>query len=176
VSYRPTASSWSAFNLNPLAGANLSRQCLRASIPLAPWTRPLALRELQSQPGLKAVPLWPSSLTATTWLSMRKPLQNSPPAAASAITLGTIIASNGSIEPSTPSVFQPNGDYLFGTELFVGEESRAHNSSTEVLRFTETGVADASFANPAFHYIGTGGSGIEAIVRGVPFSRMGTLW
>lgn len=64
----------------------------------------------------------------------------------------------------------------FWHRLFVGEESRAHNSSTEVLRFTETGVADASFANPAFHYIGTGGSGIEAIVRGVPFSRMGSLW
>jgi hypothetical protein len=31
-------------------------------------------------------------------------------------------------EPSAPSVFQPNSDYLFADELFVGEESRAHNS------------------------------------------------
>jgi uncharacterized delta-60 repeat protein len=86
---------------------------------------------------------------------------------ASRITPGMLVASNGSQEPSTPSVFQPNGDYLFGTELFVGEESRAHNSSAEVLRFTETSAADASFANPAFHYIGTGGSGIEAVVNGL---------
>jgi hypothetical protein len=94
---------------------------------------------------------------------------------ASTITPGTIIARNGSIEPPTHSVFQPNGDYLFGTELFVGEESRAHNSSAEVLRFTETGAADASFANPAFHYIGTGGSGIEAIVRGVSVQSNGDI-
>jgi hypothetical protein len=67
---------------------------------------------------------------------------------ASTITPGTIFASNG-IEPSTPSVFQPNGDYLFGTELFVGEESRVHNSSAEVLRFTETGAADASPRQPS---------------------------
>ncbi|MGH6795677.1 MAG: hypothetical protein ACREDD_13115 [Methylocella sp.] len=93
----------------------------------------------------------------------------------STITPATLSASNGSIEPSTPSVFQPNGDYLFGTELFVGEESRGHNSSAEVLRFTETGAADASFANPTFHYIGTGGSGIEAMVRGLTVQSNGDI-
>jgi uncharacterized delta-60 repeat protein len=94
---------------------------------------------------------------------------------ASTITPGTLIASNGSSEPSTPSVFQPNGDYLFGTELFVGEESRGHNSSAEVLRFTETGAADASFANPAFHYSGTGGFGIEALVNGLAVQSNGDI-
>jgi uncharacterized delta-60 repeat protein len=94
---------------------------------------------------------------------------------ASTITTGTLAASNGSQEPSTPSVFQPNGDYLFGTELFVGEESRGHNSSAEVLRFTEIGAADTSFANPAFHYIGTGGSGIEAVVNGLAVQSNGDI-
>ena len=94
---------------------------------------------------------------------------------ASTITTGTLVASNGSREPSTPSVFQPNGDYLFGTELFVGEEFRGHKSSAEVLRFTETGAADTSFANPTFHYIGTGGSGIEAVVNGLAVQSNGDI-
>ena len=80
----------------------------------------------------------------------------------STVTGGTIVASAG----SSTSIFEANGAYLFGTELFVGEESRGHNSSAEVLRFTDTGVADPTFADPTFHYIGIGGSGIEALVDG----------
>jgi len=93
---------------------------------------------------------------------------------ASTITPAALIASNGSSAFST-NVFQPNGDYLFGTELFVGEESRGHNSSAEVLRFTETGAADVSFANPTFHYIGAGGSGIEALVDGLAVQSNGDI-
>jgi uncharacterized delta-60 repeat protein len=92
----------------------------------------------------------------------------------STITPATLVASNGSSAFST-NVFQPNGDYLFGTELFVGEESRGHNSSAEVLRFTETGAADVSFANPTFHYIGAGGSGIEALVDGLAVQSNGDI-
>jgi hypothetical protein len=44
-----------------------------------------------------------------------------------------------------------------------------------VLRFTETGAADASFANPAFHYSGTSGSGIEAVVNGLAVQSNGNI-
>jgi uncharacterized delta-60 repeat protein len=44
--------------------------------------------------------------------------------AVSTITSGTLVASNGSSTPSTPSVFRSNGDYLFAGEVFTGEESR----------------------------------------------------
>jgi uncharacterized delta-60 repeat protein len=69
----------------------------------------------------------------------------------------TPVTSAGSQNPSAPSVFQPNGDYLFADELFVGEESRGHNSSVQVFRFNSTGTADSTFPNPSFHYQGSGG-------------------
>ena len=72
-------------------------------------------------------------------------------------------------------MFETNGDYLFGTELFIGQESRGHNSSAEVLRFTETGTAGPTFANPTFHYTGTGGSGIEALVHGLAVESDGDI-
>jgi uncharacterized delta-60 repeat protein len=81
----------------------------------------------------------------------------------STVTGGTIVASAGSQNPSTPSIFEPNGDYLFATQLFVGEESRGHNSSVQVFRFTSTGTADSTFPDPSFHFAGSGGSGIEAV-------------
>jgi uncharacterized delta-60 repeat protein len=85
----------------------------------------------------------------------------------STVTAGLIVASAGSSAPSTPSIFAANGDYLFGGELFTGEESRGHNAAAQVLRFTGTGTTDPAFANPTFHYTGAGGSGIEALVHGV---------
>jgi uncharacterized delta-60 repeat protein len=91
------------------------------------------------------------------------------------ITEASILASNGSSLPSTPSVFQSNGDFLFGTELFVGEESRAHNSSAEVLRYTQNGTADSTFVDPTFHYIGAGGSGIEATVNALAVQSNGYI-
>jgi uncharacterized delta-60 repeat protein len=93
----------------------------------------------------------------------------------STVTGGTVVASAGSNSPSTPSIFQENGDYLLGSELFTGEESRAHNAAAEVLRFTETGAADTTFANPTFHYIGTGGSGIEALVNALAVQSDGDI-
>ena len=56
---------------------------------------------------------------------------------------GSIVASAGSSAPSTPSIFEASGDYLFGGEVFTGEESRGHNAAAEVLRFTGTGAADS---------------------------------
>jgi hypothetical protein len=44
-----------------------------------------------------------------------------------------------------------------------------------VLRFTGTGSADASFSNPSFHYIGTGGSGIEAVANAVAVEANGDI-
>jgi len=93
----------------------------------------------------------------------------------STVTGGSIVASAGSSAPSAPSMFETNGDYLFGTELFIGQESRGHNASAEVLRFTETGAADPTFANPTFHYTGTGGSGIEALVHGLAVDSDGDI-
>lgn len=80
------------------------------------------------------------------------------------VTGGTVIATSQTSAAFVPSIFDVNGDYLFGTELFVGEESRGHNSSAEVLRFSQTGT---ELFNSTFHYIGTGGSGIEALVDGL---------
>jgi uncharacterized delta-60 repeat protein len=91
------------------------------------------------------------------------------------VTGGTIVASNGSNIDGAPSLIQPNGDYLFATQLFVGEESRGHNSSVQVLRFTETGAADASFADPSFHFQGPGGSGIEAIPNSLALQSDGDI-
>jgi len=93
----------------------------------------------------------------------------------SATTTGTIVASAGSQAPSTPSVFQPNGDFLVAGPLYVGEESRGHNASTEVLRFTNTGAADSSFANPSFHFEGSGGNDIEALPAGIAVGPNGDI-
>lgn len=84
--------------------------------------------------------------------------------AESTVTGGTIIAASPSSATFVPSIFDTNGDYLFGTQLFVGEESRGHNSSAEVLRFSQSGT---ELFNSTFHYVGTGGSGIEALVDGL---------
>ena len=93
----------------------------------------------------------------------------------SAVTGGLVIASAGSSSPSTPSIFDANGNYLLGTELFTGEPSRAHNAAAQVLRFTQDGAVDSTFANPDFHYIGSGGFGIEAIVRSLAIEPNGDI-
>jgi uncharacterized delta-60 repeat protein len=90
----------------------------------------------------------------------------------SPVTGGTIAASSQSSAAFVPSIFDASGDYLFGGELFVGQESRGHNSSALVLRFTQTG---AQVANVTFHYVGTGGSGIEALVRGLAAQANGDI-
>jgi uncharacterized delta-60 repeat protein len=92
----------------------------------------------------------------------------------STVTGGLIVASAGS-SAFIPSIFDPNGNYLFGTELFTGRESRGHNAAAEVLRFIETGTADPTFANPTFHYTGMGGSGIEALVHGLAVQSDGDI-
>jgi uncharacterized delta-60 repeat protein len=84
--------------------------------------------------------------------------------AESAVTNGTILAASQTTAGLVPSIFDITGDYLFGTELFVGEESRSHNSSAEVLSFTQTG--NQRF-NTTFHFIGAGGSGIQTLVDGL---------
>jgi uncharacterized delta-60 repeat protein len=93
----------------------------------------------------------------------------------SAVSGGTVVATSQSSSAFEPSIFQANGDYLLGTEVFIGEESRGHNSAGQVLRFTETGSPDPTFANLTFHYVGTGGSGIEALVRGVAVQPNGDI-
>jgi len=67
-----------------------------------------------------------------------------------AVSAAKIVAT----EPASAfNVFQPDGNYLYAFDLFVGEESRGHDSSVEVLRFTETGTPDPTFADPSFHFI-----------------------
>ncbi len=82
----------------------------------------------------------------------------------SPVTGGTVVASSQTSSVFESSIFAANGDYLFGTQLFVGQESRGHNSSAEVFRFSQTGT---QIFNTTFHYSGAGGSGIEALVDGV---------
>jgi uncharacterized delta-60 repeat protein len=90
----------------------------------------------------------------------------------STISAATIVAA----EPASASnVFQPNGDYLYAFDLFVGEESRGHDSSVEVQRFTETGTPDATFANPSFHFIPPGGPEIQAVVQGLAVAPNGDI-
>jgi uncharacterized delta-60 repeat protein len=43
------------------------------------------------------------------------------------------------------------------------------------LALQPNGAADTSFANPTFHYIGTGGSGIEAVVNGLAVQSNGDI-
>lgn len=93
----------------------------------------------------------------------------------STVTGGPIVAISQTSSAFVPSLFQANGDYLFGTEVFTGEESRGHNSAAQVLRFTETGSPDPAFANMTFHYTGTGGSGIEALVHGLALQANGDI-
>ena len=84
--------------------------------------------------------------------------------AESMVTGGTIVATSQSSAPFEASIFDPSGDFLLGGELFVGEESRGHNSSGQVQRFSQTGT---QVADVTFHYVGAGGSGIEALVQAV---------
>ena len=87
------------------------------------------------------------------------------------VTGGTIVARSQSSSVFVP-IFEAGGDYLFGFEVFVGQESRGHDSSAQVLRFSETG---AQLDNVLFHYVGNGGSGIEAIVRAVAVQANGDI-
>jgi uncharacterized delta-60 repeat protein len=90
----------------------------------------------------------------------------------SAVAGGSIAATAQSSAAFLPSVFDINGDYLFGAELFVGEESRSHNSSAEVLGFTQTG---SQTFNSTFHFIGDGGFGIQAMVDGLAVQGNGDI-
>ena len=92
----------------------------------------------------------------------------------SSVTGGTVVASAASQFPGT-TVFQPNGDFVVAEPLFVGEESRGHNASTEVLRFAQTGAADSTFADPSFHFEGSGGYGIEALPTSVAIASDGDI-
>ena len=84
--------------------------------------------------------------------------------AESTVTGGTVVATSQSSTTFEASIIDPTGDFLLGGELFVGEESRGHNSSAQVQRFSQTGT---QVGNVTFHYQGSGGSGIEAMVQAV---------
>jgi len=84
--------------------------------------------------------------------------------AESTVSGGTVVAASQSSTTFEASVFDASGDFLLGGELFVGEESRGHNSSAQVQRFSQTG---SQVGNVTFHYQGTGGSGIQALVQAV---------
>ena len=92
----------------------------------------------------------------------------------STVTGGTLLESAGSESPSSVSRFYPNGDYLLATPLDIGP-GRAHNTAVEVLRFTATGGADSTFANPTFRFVGTGGSGIEDVPSGIAIQATGDI-
>jgi uncharacterized delta-60 repeat protein len=93
----------------------------------------------------------------------------------SPIVGGTVVTFNPTSAVFTPSVFQSNGDFLVGEDVFVGEESRGHDSSVEVLRFTETGAADPSFTDTSFHFVGAGGPDIEALVSALAVAPNGDI-
>jgi uncharacterized delta-60 repeat protein len=88
---------------------------------------------------------------------------------------GPIAVSNEASNPGAPSFIQADGDYLLGQDVFTGRESRGHNSAVQVLGFTEIGTPDPTFSNPPFHYVGSGGSGIEALVNGLAASSNGDV-
>ena len=90
------------------------------------------------------------------------------------VTGGTIVASAGSENPSIPSIFQPNGDYLLATEVAIGA-ARNHNFAAQVLRFTPTGGADPTFANPTFRFTGNGGTSVEDVINGIAVQANGNL-
>ncbi len=92
--------------------------------------------------------------------------------AKSTVTGGTVVATSQTNAAFVSSIFDPSGNYLLGSEPFVGRESRGHNSSAEVLRFTQTGT---EVLNSTFHFSGTGGSGIEALVRGLAIQANGDI-
>jgi uncharacterized delta-60 repeat protein len=92
----------------------------------------------------------------------------------STVTGGIIVVSGGSENPSIPGIFQPNGDYLLGTEVAIGAP-RGHNFAAEVLRFTPTGGADSTFANPTFRFTGNGGAGVEDVVNGIAVQANGNI-
>ena len=89
----------------------------------------------------------------------------------STVTGGNVVATSQTSAAFEPSIFAANGDFLFGTELFVGL-SRGHNSSAEVLRVSQTGT---QLFNSTFHYTGTGGGGIEALVNGLAVAPNGDI-
>jgi len=89
-----------------------------------------------------------------------------------AVSAAKIVAT----EPASAfNVFQPDGNYLNAFDLFVGEESRGHDSSVEVQRFTETGTPDPTFADPSFHFIPPGGPEIQAVVQGLAVAENGDI-
>jgi uncharacterized delta-60 repeat protein len=90
------------------------------------------------------------------------------------VTGGTLVASNGSENPSLVTSFQPNGDYLLATAVSIGP-GRNHNIATEVLRFTATGSSDLTFANPTFRFIGNGGTGVEDVPNGIAVQADGKI-
>jgi uncharacterized delta-60 repeat protein len=93
----------------------------------------------------------------------------------STVTGGTIVARNDTGDVELPILFEPNGDYLLGQDVFTGEESRGHDSAVQVLRFTETGNPDRTFNNQPFHWVGTGGGEIEALVQGLAVAPNGDI-
>lgn len=92
----------------------------------------------------------------------------------STVTGGTIVVSAGSQNPSTPSAFQPNGDYLLATTVAIGAP-RNHNFAAEVLRFTATGGADSTFANLTFRFTGNGGTAVEDVINGIAVQANGDI-
>ena len=91
------------------------------------------------------------------------------------VTGGVMITSNTLSLGGATNAFQPNGDYLADDALFVGEESRGHDSSVQVFRFTQTGTTDTSFADPSFHFEGPGGSGIEDLPSAMAVQANGDI-
>jgi len=91
----------------------------------------------------------------------------------STVTGGSIVAAGATHSP--PSIFLSNGDYLVAQEVFTGEESRGHNAAAQVLRFTLTGASDTTFDNQTFHFVGTGGSGIEAQPNAIALQSNGDI-
>ena len=87
---------------------------------------------------------------------------------------GAVVASATINSPET-TLFQPNSDFVVAQALFVGEESRGHNSSVEVLRFTATGAADSTFAEPSFHFEGSGGTDIQAVPDAIALQSNGDI-
>ena len=92
----------------------------------------------------------------------------------SAVRGGIVVATAASTSPQTTAI-EPNSDFVVTRPLFVGEESRAHNSSVEVLRFTAAGTTDSTFADPTFHFEGQGGSGIQAVPDAIALEADGDI-
>lgn len=93
----------------------------------------------------------------------------------SGVTGGSIVATAGSGFPSAASVFQQNSNFLFADTVFVGEPSRAHNASSQVLSFASNNDASSTFASPDFHFSGSGGFGIEAMPNAMAVQSNGNI-